>query len=98
MSIELGENFNHFNVALITRHMQRCPAIRVALVKQSLCQLGVLLDQELVAGLIVALLGINPDVSQKSPLLFLILLSLGLYALLSQLLLNYDIRIKVVLL
>ena len=92
MSVELGENFNHFHVALITRHMQRCPAIRVALVKESLRQLGVLLNQELVAGLVVALLRINPNVSQKPPLLLLILLTLRLYPLLSQLLLHYNMR------
>ena len=33
VSPELGEDFNHLYVSLITGNMQRCPAVRVALVE-----------------------------------------------------------------
>lgn len=37
VSPKLGEDLNHLYVALVTGDMQRCPAVRVALVEQGLC-------------------------------------------------------------
>lgn len=45
MCSELSENFNHLNMTFITSNMEGSPAIRIALVKQSLSQLRVLFDQ-----------------------------------------------------
>ena len=76
MGVELGKNLDHLHVTFIARHMQRCPAIRVAFVEESLGQFRILFNQQLVAGLIVALLRVDPYISKKAPLLLLILLSL----------------------
>ena len=88
MGVELSKNLDHLHMTFIARHMQRCPAIRVAFVEEGLGQLGILFDQQLVAGLIVALLRVDPYISQKAPLLLLILLSLRLDALRPLLLFN----------
>ena len=37
VSPKLGEDLNHLYVAFVTGDMQRCPAVRVALVEQGLC-------------------------------------------------------------
>ena len=76
MGVELGKNLDHLHVTFIARHMQRCPAIRVAFVEESLGQFRILFNQQLVAGLIVALLRVDPYISEEAPLLLLILLSL----------------------
>ena len=89
MSVELSKNLDHLHMAFIARHMQRCPAIRVAFVEEGLGQFRILFDQQLVAGLIVALLRVDPYISQEAPLLLLILLTLRLDALRTLLLFNY---------
>ena len=73
---KLSENLDHLHMTLITRHMQRCPAIRITFVEECLSQLRILLNQELVASLVVAFLCVDPYISQKSPLLLLVLFSL----------------------
>ena len=88
MSAELREDLNHLDMPFITRHVQRRPAIRITLIQQRLGKLGILLNQQLIAGLEITLLRENPDVPQETPLLFLILFSLRLDALSSLLCLS----------
>jgi len=76
--VELCKDLNHLDVAFVASDMQRCPAIRVALVKQSLFQLRVLLYEQVVTSLEIAFLCVYPYVPQKTPLLFLVLLTLRL--------------------
>lgn len=78
IGVELGKDLDHLDVTLVTSDVERCPSIRVALVKESLGQLWLLLQEELVALLKVSLLSVNPDVTEQAPLLLLIEFALGL--------------------
>jgi len=73
---ELSENVDHLHVSLIASHVEGRPAIRVALIKKSISQLRVLLDQQVVARLEISLLCVDPDVAEETPLLLLILFPL----------------------
>ena len=73
---ELSEDLNHLNMALVARNMQRRPSVRVALVEKSLGEFGLLLGQQFVASLVIALFCIDPNVPEKSSLLLLVLLTL----------------------
>ena len=77
---ELSKNLNHFDVTFIAGNVEGRPAIRVTLIKECLRQFRVLLDEQLVARLESSLLRENPNVSQQTPLLLLILLALRLHA------------------
>ena len=67
-------------MSLVACHMQWCPPVWVALIQECLGKLGLLLSQQVVARLIIALLCVDPDVAEQSSLLFLVLLTLWLHA------------------
>ena len=58
------ENIDQFDVTLVGSHVQRSPAVTIALVEQGRGELQVLVDQYLVAGSGVAFLCSNPNVSE----------------------------------
>ena len=78
VGVELGKDLDHLDVAFIAGDVEWGPPIRVALVKQSLGKFGFLLEKEVIAQLIVALLGVDPDVAEEASLLLLVELTLGL--------------------
>jgi hypothetical protein len=47
ITAKFRKDFDKFDMSFVCCHMHRCPPIAIALVKQRLCQLPVLLSQEL---------------------------------------------------
>ena len=58
------EDIDQFDVTLIGSHVQRSPAVTIALVEQGGGKLQVLVDQYLVAGTVVTFFCGNPNVSE----------------------------------
>lgn len=79
--VELREDFDHLHMTFVTGNMKRCPSIGVALIQKCLGELQLLFKQEVITLLEVALLGVDPDVSEKPSLLFLLKVALCLLAL-----------------
>lgn len=71
---EVCKHFNQLNVALVGGHVHRGPAVAVALVKERLRELAVLLAEKHNARVVVAFFCANPDASQELPLLAALLL------------------------
>ena len=61
----LGEYFDQVDVSLVRSHVEWSPAVAIALVKQCLSQLTVLVYQDVVAGAVVSLLTSDPYVPEE---------------------------------
>ena len=65
VTAELGEYFDQVDVSFVRSHVERSPPVAVALVKQCLSQLAVLIYQNVVASAVVSLLTSDPYVPEE---------------------------------